>query len=120
MKFLIWFFVCTCYGFVTTYLKKIGITLGFLPTVILAYALFSLADFLCDKWDVKSFEKTATKKGMTPGAYASTVFPPSFLELCATNKDDKREFERILKQNIKAEVITKADANVLRYMFLRK
>lgn len=119
MKFFIWFFVCTCYGFVTTYLKKMGITLGFLPTVILAYALFSLAYFLCAKWDVKAFEKAATKKGMTPGAYASTVFPPSFLELCAANKNDKREFERILKENIKGEVITKSDANVLRYIFSR-
>ena len=69
--------------------------------------------------DVRAFEKEAASKGMTPGGYASITFPPSYLDMLEANKDDKQEFNRILKQGIEGEVISKSDANVLRYMFRR-
>ena len=88
---------------------------------ILRLAFFGLMLFIgktmCAKWDVKEFVKSARKRGMTPGEYASATFPPSLLDLCESNKNDTASFEALMKQRIEGEVITKTDANVLRYMF---
>ena len=85
--------------------------------VIIWFFWFNLPKRLCAKLDVKAFEKAAAEKRMTPGEYASTYFAPSLLELCESNKNDKTSFERLMKQCIEGEAISKSDANVLRYMF---
>ncbi len=89
---------------------------------IIDFALISLFWFflpkrLCAKVDVKDFEKRAELRGMTPGEYASSYFPPSLLALCEANKNDTTSFEKLMKQCIQGESISKADANVLRYIF---
>ena len=117
MKFLIWVFVLLIPSILTTMLKKAGIFLGAIPTILLYGGAYLLAKFLCAKWDVKSFVKEAQKHGMTPGAYASSIFPPSLLDLCEENKNDKVAFRNILTQSVNAETITKAEANVLLRMF---
>ena len=117
MKFLIWFGVYSAPIYVITICRINGIYLGFIPVVLLYSVAFFVSDFLCDKWDVKAFEKEAKKHGKTPGAYAQDIFPPSLMELCAANKNDKTEFKKILTQNVKAGAINKAHKNVLLYMF---
>lgn len=117
MKFLIRTCCFLIYVFIVTAIRMTGFIPGAIPAMVLFWLWYSGSQFLCDKWDIKAFEKVATQKGMTPGAYASIKFPPSLLDRCETTKVDKREFERMLKQNIDGEVITKSDANVLRYMF---
>ena len=120
MKFLIYLFVFGFYGFITVFLQKLGITLGFIPTVVIAGACYIVAKKLCAKWDVNKFEKIAAAKGMTPGEYASTVFSPSILDLCESNKNNNALFEKLMGQLVEGEAISKSDANVLRYMFCRK
>lgn len=117
MKFLIRTCCFLIYVAIVTAIRMAGFIPGAIPAMVLFLLWYSSSQFLCNKWDIKAFEKAATKKGMTPGAYASTVFPHSLLEVCAANKDNKTEFNRILNQSIKGEVITKSEANVLLHMF---
>lgn len=117
MKVLIWIGVMFIPSAITTVLRNEGIFLGGIPTFVLYFPFFYLAPFLCAKWDVKTFEKKANKLGMTPGAYASSIFPPSLLDLCEANKNDRAAFKSILRQSVNAETITKSDANVLHHMF---
>ena len=85
--------------------------------IFLPKYLFAKVDVYFIKLDVKAFEKAARQRNMTPGEFASITFPPSFLDLLEANKDDKQEFDRILKRSIEGEVVTKNEANVLWYMF---
>ncbi len=121
MRFLIRICCFLIYVAIVTAIRIEGFILGAIPTIVLFLLWCSCSEFLCNKlgnkWDIKAFEKAAAKKGMTPGAYALTVFPPSLIEICAANKDNKTEFDRLLKQSIKGEVITKSEANVLLHMF---
>lgn len=105
---------------IQTSIRRAGIILGAIPTILLYTLWYSCSHYLCAKWDVKAFEKAAVKKGMTPGAYASTVFPSTLLDRCEITKDNRQEFEGMLKQNIAGEIITKSEATVLRYMFRRE
>lgn len=117
MKFLIWFAVLLVPSIITTMLNKGDIFLGGIPSFLLYLGAYYLAKFLCAKWDVKAFQKRANKRGMTLRVYASSIFPPSLLDLCETNKYNRVELKRMLKQCVKAETITNSDANVLLYMF---
>ena len=95
-----------------------GYRLGYLINLaIIWYFWFDLPKHICAKLDVREFEKAAAEKGLTPGEYASKTFAPSLLDLCESNKYDKKSFEKLMNQCIEDETITKADANVLRYMF---
>ena len=123
MKVLIWIGV-----FIVSVIAQLiadaifqAILTGYRMGWILRFVFFVLMIFigksLCAKWDVKTFEKEARKRGLTPGAYASNTFPPSLLDLCESYQNDMTSFERLMKQSIDGDVITNADANVLRYMF---
>ena len=92
--------------------------------LLIVLFVFLIPSRICAKLDVywvrrdaQTFEKEASKHGMTPGEYASTYFPPSLLDLCESNKNDKSSFEKLMKQCVEGETISKSDANVLRYMF---
>lgn len=117
MKVLIWFVVLCIPSVITTMLKKVGVGLGFLPTFLMYFGVYHLAKFLCAKWDVKVFKKEASKRGMTPEDYASSIFPPSLLNRLEASKDNRSALKNILKQSVSGEAITKSDANVLFYMF---
>ena len=112
MKVLIWFVVLFVYGVIASQFR-----LGALPTVLLYTGTFFLAKFLCAKWDVKVFEKEASKRGMEPEEYASSIFPHSLLERLEASKDNRSMLKKILKQSIEDKKITKSDANVLFDMF---
>ena len=117
MKVLIWFAAFFVPAALTTILRDNGIVLGGIPTFLLHFGTLALARFLCARWDVKAFAKKAKKAGLTPEDYAATIFPPSFLDLCKANKDNKSELKSVLKQSVKADVIKKSDANVLFHLF---
>lgn len=98
-----------------------GYKMGYLIDLAITWFLMvKLPKRFCAMLDVKEFEKLAGEQGMTPGAYASTVFAPSVLELCESNKNNKALFENLMKQYIEGEAISKAEANVLRYVFCRR
>ena len=124
LKILIWigcFIVCIFViltGDLAFRLMFPGYKMGYLIDLALTWLfMFFIPKRLCAMLDVKAFEKEATKRGMTPGEYASSTFPPSLLDLCESNKNNRENFDRLMKQCIEGESITKADANVLRYMF---
>ena len=126
MKFLIWLGAFIGYFVAGLILDIIfmalfnGVRPGFLFDVALIFLMGYLGKTMCAKLDIKEFEKIATAKGMTPGEYASTVFSPSILDLCESNKNNNALFEKLMGQLVEGEAISKSDANVLRYMFCRK
>ena len=98
-----------------------GFGMGYLIDLALAgFFIFTFPKWLCAKWDVKAFEKKARKRGMKPGEYASVTFPSSLLDACEVYQNDEPAFEELMDKNINGEAITKADANVLRHMFIRR
>ena len=117
MKILIWAMCFLVYGVVRTTLQNVGIYLGFIPTVLLYTGLFYLATRLCTMWDVKRFEKEAKQHGMTIGEYANAKFKNGFLQLCREHLYDKRELRKMLSNSVKEDVITKAESNVLFYIY---
>lgn len=94
-----------------------GYRMGWILRFVFFCLMLFIGKSMCAKWDVKEFVIRANKNGMAPGAYASATFPPSLLDLCESYKNDTAAFEALMKQSVEGEVITKADANVLRYMF---
>ncbi len=51
MKALIWFLSLLAYGLISAFFKQIGVTLGFIPTVIIVGSTLLLARTFCQKWD---------------------------------------------------------------------
>lgn len=122
MKFLIWLGAFVGYFVAGLILDIIFMAIfrvkpGFIFDVALIFLMGYLGKTMCAKWDVNEFKKIATAKGMTPGEYASTVFSPSILDLCESNKNNNALFEKLMGQLVEGEAIRKSDANVLRYMF---
>lgn len=60
MKVLIWLFCLFLFSFLQTLLKSSGILLGFIPTFLLAGAMFAAAGALCRIWDKKRGKKRKT------------------------------------------------------------
>lgn len=119
MKVLIWSLACACYGFVTTYLKKIGIGLGFIPTVILVGGLFSLARLLCKRWDLRrrrmdiaAVDGKAYAEGKSRREYLIEHAPGFIIDICEGNHSAASIVE-MLKPHIKAGVITSQMVNAL-------
>ena len=120
MKALIWIAVCFVYGLIVTMMAESGIILGGIPTAILVGVLFSTARYLCSRWDVKTFNKEASKQGMSPRKYAQLRFNLGLLNACDANSHDKKALKSMLKTSAKNGVISKSDANVLFDMFYQK
>lgn len=51
MKILIWIGCAFIFGLINATCIAVGISLGGIPTVLIAAALFFLAKLLCKKWD---------------------------------------------------------------------
>lgn len=61
MKVLIWIGCCFAYGLVTTLFKEFGITLGGIPTFVLAFVTFRSARTLCKKYDEHKTKENSNK-----------------------------------------------------------
>lgn len=67
-----------CYfvlALVTDQLRKHGITLGGLPTALLCWLTFYIAEKLCELYDYSALRKIAFAQGMSPGEYALSRLP---------------------------------------------
>ena len=112
MKVLIWFLACICYGIITTSLKNIGITLGFIPTVILAYALFFVTRKLCERWDMHCLEKKASLEGKSRKEYLIEHTPKFIIDICE-GRHTAASIQEMLKPHVKEKLITRAVAKAL-------
>ena len=119
MKFLIYLFVFGVYGFITVYLKNIGIYLGFLPTVILTGASYFVARKLCKRWDlhrrrmdIAAIDGKAYAEGKSRREYLVEHAPKFIIEICEGNHS-AASINEMLKPHIKAGVITNQMVNAL-------
>lgn len=118
MKILIWVICYLVIGAVRTVLQNVGIVPGGFITLILFWVCWvASAISLCSMWDVKQFEKEAKKQGMTIGEYAKVRFKSGLLQACRENLYEKSALKKMLKNSVKADVITKSEANVLFYIY---
>lgn len=83
MKFLIWIGCAFLYGIIDTAFSYAGITLGGLPTVLLAAGALSLGHALCKQYDRKKKEKpsdaTPNKYGRVLSGWLLALLPLLFV-----------------------------------------
>lgn len=119
MKFLIYWFAFGFYGFITVYLKKLGITLGAIPTVVIAGACYFVAKKLCKVWDqhrrrmdIAAIDSKASAAGKSRREYLIEHTPGFIIDICEGNHSAESIVE-MLRPHIKAGVITLQMVNAL-------
>ena len=86
MKFLIWFLCILSNPIIITLIKKAGVILGAIPTMILFGATSWLAMTLCKKWDKHKENKEAAKKAPTQPTSVKPATPQPVSQIPTNNK----------------------------------